>query len=253
MRVLLLILCFSLVTVIPAHATDVDKEKRWADQIIDFLIDGEEVWLNDNGHEFLGIYTESEEESQRGIIVVHGTGVHPDWEQVIKPVRVEMPAYGWNTLSIQMPILANEAEYEDYVAVYPEVPGRFNAAIAQLKDWGVDDIVIVAHSQGATMSSYFLSRNDHPIKALVAIGMGAAQKDSHLNSAESLKTINIPVLDIYGSDDLESVLQTVKLRQQGAAHNKNYKQVVTEGADHFYEGYEEQLIGSINTWLQEQL
>ena len=207
------------------------------------------IWFDRDGHEFLSIYTESETPSNRAIIVVHGTGIHPDWEQVVKPVRVEMTTRGWNTLSIQMPILANEAEYKDYVAVYPEVPGRFESAIAQLQELGMKEIVIVAHSQGATMSSYFLSRNPHPIKAFVAIGMGAAQPDSHLNSAESLKTINIPVLDIYGSEDLESVLQTAQARQQGAAHNDAYKQVITEGSDHFYEGYEEQLIQSIDAWL----
>ena len=112
MRFLVLILLFVVSTV---HATDIEKERRWADQIVDFLIDGEAVWLEDNGHQFLGIHTEAEVDSDKAIIVVHGTGVHPDWEQVVKPVRVEMTAHGWHTLSIQMPVLVNEAEYKDYV------------------------------------------------------------------------------------------------------------------------------------------
>ena len=231
------------------HATDAAKEQRWADEIVDFLIDGDAVWLNADGHEFLGIYTESETPSDNAIIVVHGTGIHPDWEQVVQPVRVEMTTHGWNTLSIQMPILANDAEYKDYVEIYPEVPGRFNAAIAYLHGLGIKEMVIVAHSQGATMSSYFLSRNEHPIKGFVAIGMGATQKDSHVNSAESLKNIAIPVLDIYGSEDLEGVLKTAETRKQAASHNNAYRQAVTEGSDHFYVGFEDQLLGSINTWL----
>ena len=245
-----LAILFSILAV-TAHATDVEKEKRWADQIVDFLIDGEAVWLEDQGHQFLGILTESDTDSDKAMIVVHGTGVHPDWEQVIKPIRVEMPYHGWHTLSIQMPILANEAEYKDYVEVYPEVPGRFTTAITYLQELGMNDIVIVAHSQGATMSAYYLSRNTHPIKAFVAVGMGATQKDSHLNSAESLKSIDIPILDIYGSEDLESVLDTVDSRAQGGAHNGGYIQEVTEGADHFYEGYEDQLITSIHAWLDQ--
>jgi len=247
MRFLVLFLMLSFAT---AYATDVGKEQRWANQIVDFLIDGEAVWLKDDGHEFLGIYTEAEDPADKAIIVVHGTGVHPDWEQVVKPVRVEMTAYGWNTLSIQMPILENEAVYADYVAVYPEVPGRFDSALKYLQSLGIEEIVIVAHSRGATMSGYYLSRNQHPIKAFVAVGMQATQKDAELNSAESLKKITIPVLDIYGSDDLDGVLRTSEVRRKAASHNKAYKQVISEGADHFYEGYEQELISSINGWLE---
>ena len=103
MRTLLVFL--SLILALPLQASDVEKEARWAEQIVDFLIDGEAVWLDADGHEFLGIYTEADEESSKAIIVVHGTGVHPDWAQVVKPIRVDMASRGWNTLSIQMPIL----------------------------------------------------------------------------------------------------------------------------------------------------
>lgn len=233
------------------HASDVAKEQRWADQVVDSILDGEAVWLQADGHEFLSIYTEAEEESSKGIIVVHGTGIHPNWDQVVKPVRVEMTTHGWNTLSIQMPILRNEAEYAEYVPLYPEIPPRIKAAEQYLQEQGVKEIVIVAHSQGATMSAYYLSRNKSPVKAFVAIGMGATQKDSHVNSAESLKKINIPVLDLYGTDDLPGVLETSDLRKKSSAHNPAYQQVVTEGAEHFYEGKETKLIDSINQWLQQ--
>ncbi len=101
------------------HSSDLEKEKRWADQIVDAIFDGEPVYLNDGQNDFLSIYTESEDSSKLGMIVAHGTGIHPDWEQVVQPVRVEMAARGWNTLSIQMPILLNEATYEEYVPLYP--------------------------------------------------------------------------------------------------------------------------------------
>ena len=247
MRIALLV--FSLFFTVSVYASDVEKEKRWASQIVDFLIDGEAEWLNADGHEFLSIYTEAEDESKRAIIVVHGTGIHPNWDQVVKPVRVEMTTRGWNTLSIQMPILHNEAEYAEYVPLYPEVPPRLKAAEDFLQEAGMEEIVIVAHSQGATMSSYYLSRNPHRAKAFVAIGMGATQKDSHVNSAKSLESIKIPVLDLFGSKDLPGVLDTVEKRAQAAAHNKGYSQLVTDGADHFYEGYEAELIDSISNWL----
>ena len=62
------------------YASDLEKEKRWADQVVDAIIDGEAVWLNDGKNNFLGIYTEAEEDKNRAVIVMHGTGIHPDWQ-----------------------------------------------------------------------------------------------------------------------------------------------------------------------------
>lgn len=235
-----------------AQASDFDKEKRWADQTVDSIIDGEAVWLKAGSHEFLSIYTEAEEESSKGMIVVHGTGIHPNWDQVVKPVRVEMTARGWSTLSIQMPILANEASYAEYVPLYPEVPPRLKSAEDFLLSKGVKKIVIVAHSQGATMSSYYLSKSKHRVSGFVAIGMGATQKDSHLNSANALKSIQIPVLDIYGSDDLPGVLETRDSRKKAGTHNRGYSQKMIQGAEHFFDGKNDVLINAIDQWLLKQ-
>ena len=96
-------------------ASDLDKEKRWADQIVDSILDGDAVWLDTDGHKFLSIFTAADNDSKdNALIVMHGVGIHPNWDQVIRPIRVEMTTRGWNTLSIQMPILANEAAAEDY-------------------------------------------------------------------------------------------------------------------------------------------
>jgi hypothetical protein len=90
------------------HASDLEKEKRWVDQVVDAILDGDAVWLNDGTSEFLGIYTEAEKDKSRAVIVMHGTGIHPDWQQVIQPLRVGLTEHNWNTLSIQMPILPND-------------------------------------------------------------------------------------------------------------------------------------------------
>ena len=116
----------------PAYAvgSDVAKEQRWADQIVDSLMDGDELWLNDgSGHEFLGLMTEAEEESTNAIVLLHGIGVHPNWPEVIYPLRVGLPESNWATLSIQMPILKNEAEGKEYVPLFPEVSARILSLI----------------------------------------------------------------------------------------------------------------------------
>mgnify|MGYP003965129019 CR=1 FL=1 len=246
-----LVVLFMLFTTSSVQASDLAKEKRWAEQTVDSILDGEDIWLKAGNLKFLSIYTEAEDESSKGIIVVHGTGIHPNWDQVVKPVRVEMTMLGWNTLSVQMPILANEATYDDYVPLYPEVPARLKAAEDYLLSQGIKNIVIVAHSQGSTMSAYYLANNDHKVSAFVAIGMQATQKDVDINAATSLKAIDIPVLDLYGSKDLPGVLETVNKKKQASSHNKTYQQQGIMGAEHFFDDKNEELIEAINNWLNQ--
>ena len=251
MRPLIIAWITLLVLAAPVAASDLEKEQRWREQVEDSIMDGEAVDLVVEGREIFAIYMEAEDGSDKGMIVVHGTGIHPNWQQVVQPIRVEMAAHGWNTLSIQMPILHNEAQYEEYVALYPEVPPRLSAAEAFLKDRGIQTLLIAAHSQGATMSSYYLSRHPSDVKGLIAIGMGATQKDSHINSAQSLKKITIPVLDLYGDDDLPGVLDTVDARTESSAHNVQYSQQMIKDANHFFDGMDDELVSAVASWAQQ--
>ena len=251
MRPLIIAWITLLMLAAPVAASDLEKEQRWREQVEDSIMDGEVVDLVVEGREIFAIYMEAEDGSDKGMIVVHGTGIHPNWQQVVQPIRVEMAAHGWNTLSIQMPILHNEAQYEEYVALYPEVPLRLRAAEAFLKDRGIQTLLIAAHSQGATMSSYYLSRHPSDVKGLIAIGMGATQKDSHINSAQSLKKITIPVLDLYGDDDLPGVLDTVDARTESSAHNAQYSQQMIKDANHFFDGMDDELVSAVAGWAQQ--
>ena len=251
MRPLIIAWITLLMLAVPVAASDLEKEQRWREQVEDSIMDGEAVDLVVEGREIFAIYMEAEDGSDKGMIVVHGTGIHPNWQQVVQPIRVEMAAHGWNTLSIQMPILHNEAQYEEYVALYPEVPPRLRAAEAFLKDRGIQTLLIAAHSQGATMSSYYLSRHPSDVKGLIAIGMGATQKDSHINSAQSLKKITIPVLDLYGDDDLPGVLDTVDARTESSAHNAQYSQQMIKDANHFFDGMDDELVSAVAGWAQQ--
>ena len=251
MRPLIIAWITLLMLAAPVAASDLEKEQRWREQVEDSIMDGEAVDLVVEGREIFAIYMEAEDGSDKGMIVVHGTGIHPNWQQVVQPIRVEMAAHGWNTLSIQMPILHNEAQYEEYVALYPEVPPRLRAAEAFLKDRGIQTLLIAAHSQGATMSSYYLSRHPSDVKGLIAIGMGATQKDSHINSAQSLKKITIPVLDLYGNDDLPGVLDTADARTESSAHNAQYSQQMIKDANHFFDGMDDELVSAVAGWAQQ--
>jgi len=240
----------------PLLASDLAKEQRWADQIVDFIIDGEAEWLTVNNHKILSIYTEAQTAKViGGAIIIHGSGVHPNWEEIVQPLRTALPEKGWSTLSIQMPVLANDADHSEYANTFDEVPPRINAAIKFLKQKNINNIVIIAHSLGSTMSAYYLSTNkNHGIKAFVAVGMPGPDKsdpnkDKRMNNLHSIKSIHIPMLDLYGSKDLESVKNSADARKQSAQKNAHYSQMVTQGANHFYTGKNTELINTVTHWL----
>lgn len=237
------------------QASDLDKEKRWADQVVDSLMDGEAHYLNDGKSGFLSLVTESREgESPYGAVVIHGTGVHPNWETVVQPLRIGLSEQGWHTISIQMPVLANEATHEDYTAVFPEAPARIDAAVKYLKDeLGVKRVVLVAHSLGSSMTAYHLNLNKPAVDGFVAIGMSAEPaSDPMRDNLALLKGIDLPMLDLSGSEDLAEVVSTSAAREQSQSHNKAYTQIIEPGADHFFEGEEAALLNHVTNWLTKQ-
>ena len=139
-----------------AGASDLDKEKRWADQVVESLLDGEAVYLNDGRADFLAIETESTGgDLNKAAVVMHGTGVHPNWPTVVLPLRVGLTESGWHTLSIQMPVLANEAEHAEYAAIYDWVPGRLDAAIGYLRAKGVKCDNVVSIPDVVTFGTFY--------------------------------------------------------------------------------------------------
>ena len=61
----------------PTFASDLGKEQRWREQVADSIMDGEEVDVMADGLGVFGIYTEATNDFEKGMIVVHGTGIHP--------------------------------------------------------------------------------------------------------------------------------------------------------------------------------
>jgi len=237
-----------------AGASDFAKEKRWADQVVDSILIGEPVWLKDGDHEFLAIYTEpTGDKAIGGAIVMHGIGVHPNWNDVVYPLRTGLPEAGWHTLSLQMPILENDADYKDYVPLFSEIAPRIDAGIDFLKEKGVGNIVLIGHSLGAAMAAYYFAGHDRPeVRALVMVGAtGTHFHDPERDVVQSLKKIKKPVLDLSGSDDEPDVLATQEFKAEAAKEGGNdaYVQDRIEGANHFMVGKEDELVERVGEWI----
>lgn len=232
-------------------AADLERERRMADEISDVILDGEVEMLSAGDHDFLSIYTEAET-ATRALLIIHGRGFHPDWADTIQPLRVELVEYGWNTLSIQMPVLGKEAKYYDYVPIFDEAIPRIEAGLQYLRAQGNTDIVMIAHSCGVHMSMHYLQQHgDDQLSAYVGIGMGATDYRQPMLEPFPLKTISVPVLDIYGADDYPAVRRMAPARWQHiqAAGNPLSNQKVVDNADHYFTDQGDSLVEAVGEWL----
>jgi dienelactone hydrolase len=240
-----------------AAASDILKEQRWASQLSDQLVVGETVWLKVGGREVFGIYTPATTPERRGgVILLHGMGAHPDWPDVIAPLRRELPDAGWSTLSIQMPILDGEADLARYLPLFPEAYERIAAAITYLQGQGIHNIVLVGHSLGAAMGAAYLaggSPKSRAVRAFVGIGMNQyPDPEAPAHTPGTVAKLTIPVLDIYGALDSAGVREAAARRRQAAAEagNKRFRQLEIPGADHFFHDLDMTLVNRVSGWLR---
>jgi pimeloyl-ACP methyl ester carboxylesterase len=234
-----------------AGSSDLAKEQRWREQIVDSLMDGDAVDLTAGDVTFLGLYTEADEPSGRAAIILHGIGVHPNWQQVVYPLRTALTTRGWSTLSIQMPVLPNEAEDTDYAPLMDQVAPRIDAARSFLADEGIERVAIIAHSLGATMANRYLAAHPEGIDAYVAIGNSGNGVEPGRSNIAMIGEIRVPMLDLYGQEDLPGVVGSAADRAKAGAANPDYHQAVVPGANHFFDGRDDVLVDTVTEWLDE--
>ena len=217
------------------------------------IVDGEPVYLDADGHSFLGIHTEADDGGPpRAVIVLHGRGFHPDWPDVTGPLRSELVEHGWETLSLQMPVLGKTATYYDYVPIFSAAFPRIRAGIEFLRARGADPVVLVAHSCSAHMAMAFVRRHgDAGFDGFIGMGMGATDVGQPMRAPFPLEAMSVPVLDLFGDEDYPSVLRQApaRLASMRAAGHRRSAQRVVPGADHLFRDMDEALVDAVAEWL----
>ena len=236
-----------------ATAQDLERERRLEAEIVDYILDGEPVHLDAGGHSFLGIHTEADGDGpRRAVIVLHGRGFHPDWAEVAAPLRVELPEHGWETLSLQMPVLEKSARYYDYVPVFPAAFPRIRAGIEYLRAREVRTIVLAAHSCSVHMAmAYVREHGDAALDGFIGIGMGATDRGQPMREPFPLAAMSVPVLDLFGDEDYPVVLREAprRLAAVRAAGHPRSSQRIVPGAGHFFRDMDGELVGAVTEWL----
>jgi len=232
---------------------DYEREARLADEIVDVILDGDPEWLEADGREFLSIYTEAED-SAVAVIILHGRGFHPDWADTVNPLRVGLVEHGYSTLSLQMPVLAKDAKYYDYVPIFQHAHARIEAGIRFLRDNGHAKVVLLAHSCGVHMAmDWIRTKNDRNIDAFIGLGMGATDYQQPMHQAFPLDWMHVPILDLYGEQDYPAVIRLAPGRKNmidQAGHDKS-RQMVLPAADHYFTDQGDALVGTVADWLDQ--
>lgn len=231
--------------------SDLQREKRLAEQISDGIIDGEVVYLPADKHQFLAIHTQADTKPTKdAVIIVHGRGLHPDENFIANPMRTGLAEKGWDTLSIQMPVLTLTAGFADYAQILSEGAPRFEQAIKFLRQKGYSKVHLVAHSCGTQMTmSWIDNGGGEGISSLTLVSMGTENYSEHFGHAPPLDKLKIPVLDIYGSQDFIAPKAEKRYQLIEKAGNSKSQQIMVHGADHMFTRHQSPLLHLVADWL----
>jgi pimeloyl-ACP methyl ester carboxylesterase len=228
-----------------ALAQDYAREARYAQDVVSGLVVGDAVNIKAaSGREFLTLHTQGKAD-KAAIVLAHGVGVHPDFG-VIGLLRAKLSDMGYTTLSIQMPVQSKEAKVEDYFPpVFPDAADRMAKAADWLRAKGHSNVVLLSHSMGAWMANEYLDKahQSTPYKAWIVMGLTGSY-------SWGMRRYALPVLDIYGEQDIAPVLGAVGRRKLALQESNGSMQVRIDGADHHYTGRESQLAAAVDAFLK---
>jgi pimeloyl-ACP methyl ester carboxylesterase len=187
--------------------------------------------------------------STYAVILCHGRGQYPTWK-VVDPLRKGIhEKLGYHTLSLQMPATKNTLE--EYGEDFPRSNEAIEAGIAFLRnEKNVQHIYLMGHSMGTRMATHFLaSHPDSPIEGFIGVGIRNGGGDP-VDSNANLHRVTIPVLDIYGDGGDKIDQKHAKARSRMVS--KRYRQVLIPGANHTYDGYDNDVVKAVVDWLSER-
>ncbi|MDH4275363.1 MAG: alpha/beta hydrolase family protein [Gammaproteobacteria bacterium] len=262
---------------------DLERERAWATRLEAEIPAAQRIWLGAAAERHLALYLAATQTPIGAVILLHDAGSHPDQGAVIAPLRHQLPALGWSSMALQMPLPDTDARPANYPALLTTAYARIAAAIEYLHTQKVSIIVISGYGLGAWMATNFFvtqTKYHDDIAGLVSISIPSwPDLSPGMDTSRLLAQIKIPRLDVfaeldlpevrrYAPDRLNSARQTStaeltkkdtpsfsvhSLHSQVLTRRKygadGFRQRVIPGADHFYTGQNDALFKAISGWL----
>ncbi|MBL1459273.1 MAG: DUF3530 family protein [Methylophaga sp.] len=237
--------------------------------------------------------------SRGAILLLHDINEHID-SAAIGILRRQLPAYGWNTLSIKIIRFteaseqeppdteegagaadeanpAEQAETEEPAATEAEntpadnenteptdatetaepaeaeftaitTAQRLDAALLKLQQEGHENIVLIGQGAGGELALKTLNETAVPVAALIMINTGELAEGTNMTETA------IPILEILGSRQQDSIKQAVLQRQiqMKTEQKTNYQLREINGAAHYFVSSSRRLTNLVHGWLYKQ-
>lgn len=199
--------------------------------------------LNADGSDFLGLFRESESGDPQGcLIMLHGDHGHPDWPQVISPIREQLPVHSWCTLSVEVPDIGGRATpvsittNEDDGAAPEENPAlpneeavfaRIDAAVQLIRDKGYIQMAYMGYRTGAAYALRYAAERGTTNQALLLIEPRTFAPVSAFELAQNIKRLRLPVLDYYFNRTVQDA-RFARQRQAAAKKRTNRQDTYTQ-------------------------
>ena len=272
-----LLLCF--ITLLGTSHAASESDQALGKLLEANLTEGEPLWLDGGAEKFFAVFDPDQTgQPKGGIILLHDAGSHPDKPEVIQPLRKKLPEQGWPTVALHLPALDTTA---DYIGKQAQINKRIDAAITYMRNKGLNNLALLGHGTGAmAATAYLANQNNDSIRAFVAVSLGVIEREDKAETIPALlEKISLPMLDIYGSQDLDHITSSAKARSLAAkissdsstsqkridafkrsamatsvTQNRSgyiaYRQIRIIGANHDFSGAEQILAKRITGWLE---
>ncbi len=201
----------------------------------------------DSTHPYFAVQLVSQQSSSQGTAVIfHGQGEHADSPGIIHSLRTQLPAYGWDTLSVQRPNSSHDIE------TYIKQLNPF------LLTQELKNVVLISHGPETQPIINALPIDSFEnILAIVAVSLSTENVDE-TQTIDAITKFNSPILDIYGQFDYPHIKSSAARRlaavaRQRKQNNENrlqYQQLVIPAANHAFTGQTHMLVKRIAGWLK---
>lgn len=175
---------------------------------------GEIIWLeSDNQLKTIALFKEAQGiETLGSILILADLNNPPNWSHIIQPLRKDLAIYGWNTLSILMPIKEKNVLIPQLENIYKIAENRIKSAIDYLTKNHNPNIIIIGRRHSANIAIKYLADNKEESDRITAFVSISSFDSPWINSSQIIKNMPIPYLDVYAQNDTTEVIKAVPKR-----------------------------------------
>tara|TARA_Y100000741_G_scaffold194306_1_gene147731 strand:- start:15 stop:791 length:777 start_codon:yes stop_codon:yes gene_type:complete len=226
-----------------------EREKSLHNQFTSYVFDADIIELHSKLENKFNLLS-TDNSSETSVLLLHGRGLHPSEPNIIDPIRVELIENNYNVYSLQLPVLAKDKTYYDYLKIIKYSDARIHSSINFIKS---KNIVVIAHSCGVHMLfSYIENIGINNISKIILLGAGAVDKNQVMKIIPKLSSLRLPILNIYAEYDHNSVklfADNLKLEFSYLPESR-LNTIEVEDAGHDYNNQSYLLIETVKKWLK---